>query len=566
MADNSRRVAENGRIIFVFSFLILLTYLALFFLRSLDDNRLTSWQLAFERTGILKFFFMGSASLISAYILSRLSLLERHPLLCIFSASYAAAALFWREPEVIVDASRYFTQAKHLEIYGAGYFIREWGRDIAAWTDMPLVPFFYGMIFKFFGESRIYIQAFTSLLFSMTAVLTFLTGKTLWDEAAGFSAGWFLLGIPYLFTQVPIMLVDVPAMFFLTLAVFTFIKVLDRGGVWIIFSSVSIFFAFFSKYSTWPMLSVLIVIFLAYMLRKPDSELRPNYTYRGAMVALISTVLIGIVFWYKLDFFLEQIKFLFSYQKPGLKTWGESLISTFFFQINPLITFSALYSVYYAVKKKDLKYAIIGWMLFLTALFQINRIRYIIIVFPMLSLMASYGIMGIKSRRNVRFITLAAVSFSIIIAAFVYLPFVRNVSVLNLKDAGEFLNSTKKSNVRVLSVAPENPVLNPAVSVPLFDVYAKKKICFDYEKVPYRDPDEIKTSPLRFTWEYKNPAYYLCDEPMDKNILAVVVIRGEAGIRLPEEIQKKVAGFQNIKDFDVPDDIYVYQTILSVYY
>ena len=93
---------------------------------------------------------------------------------------------FWKVPEVIVDASRYFTQAKHLDVYGIGYFLREWGRDINIWTDMPLIPFLYGLIFKLFGESRIYIQAFTTLLFSLTVVLTYNIGKTLWDETVGF--------------------------------------------------------------------------------------------------------------------------------------------------------------------------------------------------------------------------------------------------------------------------------------------------------------------------------------------------------------------------------------------
>ena len=63
-----------------------------------------------------------------------------------------------------------------------------------AWTDMPLVPFLYGLIFKFFGESRLYIQIFTTFFFSMTVVLTYMIGKTLWDEDTGLYGGMLLLG------------------------------------------------------------------------------------------------------------------------------------------------------------------------------------------------------------------------------------------------------------------------------------------------------------------------------------------------------------------------------------
>ena len=59
--------------------------------------------------------------------------------------SFAAVLPFWKEPELIVDASRYFAQAKHLEMYGLFPFLEEWGRTGAApqclvarrWCDFP---------------------------------------------------------------------------------------------------------------------------------------------------------------------------------------------------------------------------------------------------------------------------------------------------------------------------------------------------------------------------------------------------------------------------------------------
>src|SRR5208282_6633323 len=132
-----------------------------------------------------------------AFILSKTPVPARYPAPFLFALSFCCASLLWREPEMIVDASRYFTQAKHLELYGTGYFLREWGKTIEVWTDMPLMSFIYGLVFRYLGEARIYIQLVTTLLFSFTVVLTYMIGKTLWDKETGFYGAMFLLGIPY---------------------------------------------------------------------------------------------------------------------------------------------------------------------------------------------------------------------------------------------------------------------------------------------------------------------------------------------------------------------------------
>jgi hypothetical protein len=248
----------------IIAILNIFAFLTLYLLRSFDDNRLISWKWVFAQTDVIPLLPMLVIGLVLAYLLSKMSSMERYPV-GLFLSSFFITAWFWGTPEVIVDASRYFTQAKHLKIYGIGYFFREWGRDIMHWTDLPLVPFLYGLIFKFLGEQRLYIQIFTTLLFSLTVVLTYLIGRTLWDERTGFVGASLLLGIPYLFSQVPLMLVDIPTMFFLTLSIFTMIKALENGGTWWIgVASLAVFFTFFSKYSTWLWLSVLLVIVLVF--------------------------------------------------------------------------------------------------------------------------------------------------------------------------------------------------------------------------------------------------------------------------------------------------------------
>jgi hypothetical protein len=556
-----KRTANPGHAA-VISILALVTYEILYLYRAYDDNRLTSWKFAFYVADFWHVFFILIAGIAIAYLLSRVSPPVRFRALFLFFVSYAAAAVFWQEPELIVDASRYFTQAKHLELYGVGYFLREWGGAIHPWTDLPAVPFLYGLIFRFAGESRIAVQAFITLLFSLTVVITYFIGKRLWDEDMGFYAGLLILGIPYLFSQVPLMLVDVPSMFFLTSSIYIFITALDRGGKNILMAALAVFFTFFAKYSTWLMLSVLAVIFFVHLADQPSSS-RKTSLFRAFFVAVFSTAMIVVVVFLKLDVFKEQIDLLINYQKPGLERWGESFISTFFFQVHPFITLAAVYSVIAAVRKKDLKYLVLFWLPALIIFLQIKRIRYTIMVFPMLSLMASYGLSYMRNREIPRFILLCAVSCSLVIAVFAYLPYLKKISVVNLQEAGEFVNTLEGKEVEVFTPATSIPVLNPAVSVPLFDLYTDKRICYKYRPAFFPEPDVVRKSALRFTWEYRNPAYYK-DAPSKGS--PVVIIDNERGGALPEEIRQKTSGLRRTRVFNTSEGIFGYQTLVTVYY
>ena len=560
MRNNASSSQKAYYILTAFSTLI--TFFLLFILRTADDNRLTSWQWTFIGVDINRIFLILVFGTIAAYLFSKSAFPERNPSLFLFFSSFIACVFFWKEPEVIVDASRYFTQAKHLKIYGIKYFLQEWGRGINAWTDLPLVPFLYGLIFKFLGESRLYIQLFTTFLFSMTVVLTCKIGKILWDEDTGFFAGIALLGIPYLFTQVPLMLVDVPTMFLLTLLIFTFIKAIDEGGIRMItFSAIALFMAFFSKYSIWLMLSVLLIIYIVYIMNK--SGHRSRYIYRGGLVVLFAGFLIGIVVLLKFDVISGQIKFLQEYQMPGLKRWEESFVSTFVFQIHPFITSAALYSFYAAFKKRDLRYAIISWLIILVFVLQIKRIRYIIMVFPMLALMASYGLQGIRDKGMRRFIIACAVMSSLVVTIFVYLPFLEKMSAVNLKNAGQFLNSLKIEKVEVFTLPQRKSAANPAVSVPILDLSTDKNISYKYEKPPLKE--WVQKSSIRFTWEYENPEYYTMGIKDSENADAVVVISDSDDQPLPDYVRQRLEGYHVSRVFMTVTGIFRYRTTVTVY-
>jgi 4-amino-4-deoxy-L-arabinose transferase-like glycosyltransferase len=269
VADRPGPEQSNQRLLALLVSLVTLTaFAALYVFRSLDDNRLTSWQWAFERADIVWVFPALAVGTALAYAVSGISVPGRWQAPALFVSSFLAAAVLWGAPEVIVDTARYFVQAKYLELYGVGFFLREWGGEIVVWTDLPLVPFLHGLVFSLFGEERIAVQVFTTFLFSATVVVTWLIGRTLWDDTVGGVAGALLLAMPYLLTQAALMLVDVPTMFFLTLAVFTTIKAVRDGDVrFLVAAPVAITLAMLSKYSVWLMLSVVPVIVFVHLDR-----------------------------------------------------------------------------------------------------------------------------------------------------------------------------------------------------------------------------------------------------------------------------------------------------------
>jgi hypothetical protein len=560
----------------------LLVYLAaitalflLYFLRLADDNRLTRWAWVFEGNAATRIYFpaLGGAAL--AYLLSCTRFIEDRPAAWLFVISFATSAFFWKEPELIVDASRYFTQAKHLELYGAGYFIREWGRAVPAWTDMPLVPFLYGLLFKFFGEARIFVQVLTTTLFSLTVVLTYRTATELWDNReAGLYAGLFLLGVPYVYTQVPLMLADIPSTFFFTLSVYTFVVAIKRGGIRIPLAALALFAAFLSKYSIWLMLTTPGVVLAVYLfspetgatrIQSNGRKYRMQCLLRAGSIMLLSASLAGAVFLYMGDVLTEQMRFLIDFQSPGLKRWGESLVSTFLFQIHPFFTGAAVLSLFVAIRRRDARVLITLWPIMLLLALQVKRIRYTLPALPLLAVAASYGLFALRDRETRRFVALCAASCSIMLALFAYAPLMQRMNCVNLKQAGDFLNSIPQKDVEVYIAPYAAPVLNPAVDVPILDLFTRKNILYNYEPEQQPSSEEVAVSPLRFTWEYKNPVYYRYN-PAQLSGSAVVVIAGEAGKSLPDKLQQRTKHFHFSKEFTVSDDMFMHQTLVTVYY
>jgi hypothetical protein len=560
-ADRPGPERSNQRLLALLIALVALTvFAALFVFRFLDDNRLTSWQWAFVPADVSWVFPVLAGGIVLAYVVSGISLPGRWRAQALFLSSFMAAAVFWGAPEVIVDTARYFTQAKYLELYGVGFFLREWGGEVAAWTDLPLVPFLHGLVFALLGEARIAVQVFTALLFSATAVLTWRIGKELWDDTVGGVAGALLLAMPYLLTQPALMLVDVPTMFFLTLAVFMMIKAIKGENVWFLAAApIAITLAMLSKYSVWLMLSVVPVIVIAHLDRDWRSVLK-----RAAVVGLATILFAGTLAVLKFDVVASQLKLLWSYQLPGLDRWGESHVSTFLFQVHPFVTAAALCSVGIAIARRDRKYAIVAWMLLLVLVLGVRRARYILVTLPMLALMAGYALREIPDGRIRRFIVSCAVVSAMVTAVFGYLPLLKGMSAANLMAAGKRLDAMEVDRVEVFALSQEQSLVNPAVLVPILDLYTDKNVIHKGGMLTPPARQSIATSPLRFTWEFVIPSYYTPGPGSSGD--AVAVIAGHVDQALPERVDARIAGMRLSGAFAESDGIFKLESFVRLYH
>lgn len=535
-------------------------YALLFALRALDDNRLVSWRWVFASPDLFRLLSLLAAGLLLAYWLSRAPWPAHRAAPALGVAAFLASAPFWSAPETIVDAARYFVQAKHLALYGIGHFVNEWGRQIPAWTDLPLVPFLYGLLFSLAGETRLAIQLLNSLLFAATVVLTYGTGKALWDRSAGLYAALFLLGMPYLLTQVPLMLVDVPAMFFFTLAAYAAITAIERGGsLRLSAAATALALASLTKYSAW----IAFAIPPVFAACRARHERRQALARAGAIV-LGAALLAGAFLLAKAEVVAGQLALLWDYQAPGLARWQESAVSTFLFQIHPFVTLAALGAVALAVIRKDPRCAGIGAIVLLALLLGGRRIRYLVIVMPMLAVTAAYGLRAIREIPTRRFVAACAAVAALVLAFAGYLPFLRETSAVNLKQAGELLDAMSGDAVEVVVLPPTRSSVNPAVAVPLLDLFTHKRVIFrrDLSPVPSPPPGVRASSPVRFTWELPDAPFFLA--PPGHRV-PVVLVMSALDQPVPQAVASRLAGYGVVRELAVSERLFRHQTLVRVY-
>ncbi|MHB8836038.1 MAG: ArnT family glycosyltransferase [Candidatus Methylomirabilia bacterium] len=528
-------------------------------LRHLDDNSLTSWAWVLEGRNLGGLWALHLAAVGAAWMFSRRALPERWRLAAAVLAAFAAGVALSGEPEVVIDASRYFVQAKYLELFGHAAFFRAWGGELPAWTDLPLPAFLYGTIFRLCGEHRLPQQIFTAGLFAFTAFATARIGGLLWGAGTGARGALLLLAVPCLVVQVPLLLADVPAMAAVTAALWGLLETLERRGAWRVgAAALAVAAAFLAKYSTWVLLGAAAGAILLLQ------ALRGRWAAAGrGTVALAAGALAPALFaLLKPEVVQGQLALLAGFQWEGLRRWVESYPSTFLFQTHPLLAVAALAALWQGWRGRDPKVLVAAALPLVLFALGARRSRYLLPAFPMIALLAARGLEALPGRAR-RFAVLAAVGFSLVTVFAVYLPFLKWVNTANLEAAGRFLDARNVAVVEVTAQPSPGVALNPEVAVPLLDYHTAALVIVRSPTPPRPPQEELRASSFRFTWEQRLPSWYRDEAPAPAGA-AQLLIAGDPAAPLPETLALQVPGRAPDAAF-VRGAVYRYRTLVSIW-
>ena len=98
----------------------------------------------------------------------------------------------------------------------------------------------------------------------------------------------------------------------------------------------------------------------------------------------------------------------------------------------------------------------------------------------------------------------------------------------------------------------------------LLDLFTDKQIQYHYTPGGFPPREEIERSPLRFTWEYRNPAYYIVKPDALLNV-PVIAILDASDDPLPTPVARRLEGYRLSKAFNIREGIFRYSVGVRIY-
>jgi hypothetical protein len=288
------------------------------------------------------------------------------------------------------------------------------------------------------------------------------------------------------------MLVDIFTIFFITLSVLLFIMAIKPSSsqhlIWIIFASLSIVLAFLSK-ETSALVFIGIFPTLALIFSYSKTGFDKTVFLRGISTILLS-ILFGLPFFIlKHEVLINQFMRPFSRRvlglAPHLSPYAVYPVSLLY-QVGFVVILLAIFSFFVFVYKRNWVYvSLLAWTIIPFFVLLNTRIRYLMIIYPAIALMASVSLDKINSREIRRYFLASIIICSTVVSLFAYLPYLQNYSDRNLVDAAEYTNRVyPNTNIAVFTIYDDSqhPGREKTLA-PIFDYYSQNQIqWYNHEK------------------------------------------------------------------------------------
>ena len=122
------------------------------------------------------------------------------------------------------------------------------------------------------------------------------------------------------------------------------------------------------------------------------------------------------------------------------------------------------------------KYFLLALPILVFFLLEIKRARYLVVLFPLIALLAAFGLRFFQDIVIKKYIVASAVYVSILITVGLSIPFLASTGSANIKAAGNYIDSLHVENVLVLVSEQDRSSINPEISIPLLDYYTDTNI------------------------------------------------------------------------------------------
>ena len=450
-------------------------------------------------------------------------------------------------PELNPDAARYFSEAKFLAEEGVGSFFGEWGRRLYVYVDQPLVPFIYGVLFTLFGESRLVIQAYNFLLYSLLTLLVYRTAEHLWGTRAGVFSGMLMLASPYVLSRVPLTLVDTTLSFLTAALAYTLLTGLTRGDTKrLVLAGVCTAMIPFTKLTGVVYLLPLALVPLVLHLR--GERWKP----RLLTVPLILGIALALPLLLYLQPVLREQLVTAMVLRARMPVWSgtESVWNMLLHQFSAPVTILAIASLYLSYRARDRGILLpLLWFLVPLALYHDTRIRYMIPAYPALAMLAGVGLFRLsqESRRMACFLAIATVLGSLSMLYLAYVPFAQANSAADLMRAAKYAERIPVDTIDMYALYPASYNSSLALLIPLFDLHSSKQVVVRGESLmPTREitPEQRNVS---WTWSYELPGYYFRLAPPSD---LVGVISPMYYPYLPPMLRERLQNYTLIRTFE----------------